>query len=43
MKEFYPNMIHITCAANSIHRICETLHDSFSNVTVYSAAPIIFS
>ena len=32
MKEFYPNRIHVTCVAHGIHRICETLRDSFPDV-----------
>lgn len=29
---FYPNITHITCLAHGVHRVCETVRESYSNV-----------
>lgn len=32
LKECFPNMLHITCLAHALHRICEFVRDQFPDV-----------
>ncbi|XP_077528186.1 uncharacterized protein LOC144139806 [Haemaphysalis longicornis] len=32
LKVFYPELLHVTCLAHGIHRVCEELRKSFSSV-----------
>lgn len=32
LKVFYPNMVHVTCLAHGLHRVAETIRDSFPDV-----------
>ena len=32
LKEQFPNMLHVTCLAHGLHRICEFVRDNFSDV-----------
>ncbi|XP_036342440.1 uncharacterized protein LOC118751735, partial [Rhagoletis pomonella] len=34
LKLLYPNMIHITCVAHGVHRVCESLRSKYSDVDV---------
>lgn len=31
-RTFYVNMIHLTCLAHGIHRVCEFIHSAFESV-----------
>jgi hypothetical protein len=43
MTAFYPNMIHVTCVAHGIHRICEKVRECFPEVnSLISCARKIF-
>lgn len=32
LKSLYPSMLHITCLAHGLHRVCEYVRDVFNNV-----------
>jgi hypothetical protein len=32
LKALYPNMLHITCLAHALHRICEFVRDEFPDI-----------
>ncbi|KAM7289043.1 hypothetical protein ISCGN_029180, partial [Ixodes scapularis] len=38
LKAFYPRMLHVTCLAHSIHRVCEELRKHFKHVNDLVAA-----
>ncbi|CAN7989403.1 unnamed protein product, partial [Ixodes hexagonus] len=38
LKAFYPRMLHVTCLAHGIHRICEELRKHFKHVNDLVAA-----
>jgi hypothetical protein len=31
LKAKYPNMLHVTCIAHALHRICEFIREKFSD------------
>lgn len=37
-KVFYPELLHVTCLARGLHRVCEELRKSFSSVNELIAA-----
>lgn len=32
IKTFYPKITHVTCLAHALHRVCETIRDSYETV-----------
>lgn len=32
IKKKYPQVLHVTCLAHALHRVCEKVRDSFTNV-----------
>jgi hypothetical protein len=32
LKNYFPNMLHLTCFAHGLHRICEFIRDSFPDI-----------
>ncbi|KAH6933145.1 hypothetical protein HPB50_012496 [Hyalomma asiaticum] len=38
LKVFYPELLHVTCLAHGLHRVCEELRKSFSSVNELIAA-----
>ena len=44
LKVFYPSMIHITCFAHALHRVCEQVREMFKEVNdLISAVKKVFS
>ena len=43
LKVFYPSMIHITCFAHALHRVCEQVREMFKEVNdLISAVKKVF-
>jgi hypothetical protein len=40
LTEHYPELIHVTCVAYSLHRVCETIHVFYPNVNKLVATEI---
>ncbi len=43
LKVFFPELLHVTCIAHALHRLCETIRETFPNInTLISVVKKVF-